>query len=298
MPIIADVTPSAGPTLSQLVTEVVTTVQGFSVAPDKLATLKVGVTASDLTMTVLGDASPGIIEIEDELIYVTQVDQSSGTLTIHPRGRGWLGTTAAAHSTGEVVVDGPTLPRSRAVMLINEVLQGLYPVLFGVGSVTGLVDGPQFELPEDATLVLDVRLLDDEGNWQRVRRWETENSHAGGTTTRGVRLPSLADGDTVQVIYGTRPLPLVTNGQYWSETGLSQAAKDIVVTGTLARFAKTLDLGRLTDRFTTPRGDSQQPQLGAGFAMARQLDADYKAALDREASALRESYPARAHFTR
>ena len=298
MPIIADVTASSGPTLGQLVTEIVTTVQGYAVAPDQLVSLKTTVTAAALILVVDGECSPGLLEIDDELVYVTAVDLLSGTCTVHPRGRGWLGTTAAAHTAGAVVVVSPTLPRSRCVTLVNDVVSSLYPSVYGVGSGTGTVDGPSLEIPADAEAILDVRVQDSNGYWQTVRHWQAENASAVGLTGRVVRLPRNCLGDLVQVVYASRPEQLAASEQYWSDTGLSIGLKDVVVMGVLARFAMVLDLGRLTDRFATPKGDQQQPQLGAGFGMARQLKADFTAALDREAKALRDLYPARSHFVR
>jgi len=298
MPIIADLIPGSGPTLDDLVTEVVATVQGFAVAPDQLATLKTGITAGALTLVVEGDASPGVFEVENELVYVTAVDPNTGTCTVHPRGRGWQGTTASAHAAGSVVSVGPALSRGRCTGLINDTLASLYPAVFGVGSGSGTVDGPMLEIPSEAEAVLDVRVLDNDGDWQRVRHWEAEHYSLAGASGRVVRLPRSCDGDSVQVVYALRPATFTSPDQQWSDTGLSLGLKDVVVLGVLARFAKVLDLGRLTDRFSSPKGDAQQPQLGAGFAMARQLQADFQAALDRETKALRDLYPARSHFVR
>lgn len=300
MPIIADVGPTQGPTLDQLVTEIIAQSQGFSISPERIATLKDAITQDALTMVVQGDnVSAGVFEVGDELILVSSVDDATGTCVIHPRGRGWQGTVAVAHDADEIVVSGPALPRARVVAAINDTINSVYPAVFGIASVTGSLetDGTVLELPADAEAVLEVRVEND-GDWERVRYWETEVSTLVGTTTRGVRLPRTSAGDTVQVIYSTRPQALSASGQHWSDTGLSLGVKDIVVMGVLARFAQSIDLGRLGDRFVTPNGDAQQPQISLGFQMARQLRTDFQAALALEATALRNLYPARSHFVR
>lgn len=301
MPIIADTSDTSGsfgPTLEDLVTDVVGAAQGLALAPDKLVTLSGAISSSALQMKLLGDVSPGVFEIGDELILVTAVEASSGTCTIHPRGRGWQGSTAAAHSAGDVVAEGPALPRHRARSWINDVISSMYPTVFGVATATGSLDSVMFETTSDAEEILDVRVLDDDGDWQRVRHWEAEAASAAATAGRVVRIPTVCLGRTVQVVFSVRPEQLSGLDQQWSDTGLSLALKDVVVTGVLAKFAKTLDIGRLSDRFSSPKGDAQQPQLGAGFAMARQLGAEFQAGLDREASALRRLYPPRTHFVR
>lgn len=297
MPIIADVTASSGPTLDELVTEITSAARGFSIAPDKWITLAGDMAEGALTFTVIGEASAGVKEIGDELVLVTAVDQESGTCTVHPRGRGWEGSVATAHLEGDVVLEGPALPRSRCAKMVNDAIAHLHPVLFGVGSVTEVTTGYRVELPAEAEHVLEVRELHD-GEWHRARHYEAEMSSEHGTTGRAVRLPSTCIGTEVKVVYAARPEPFATVDQQWSDTGLSVGAKDVVVLDVLARFAQVLDIGRLTDRFVSPKGDPQQPQLGAGFGMARQLRADYETALAREALALRTLYPARSHFVR
>lgn len=298
MPIIAETAATSGPTLGELVTEVATSAQGFAVAPDRILSLVGDLSDTALSFKVDSDCSPGVFEIGDELILVTAVDASTHVCTIHPRGRGWQGSTASVHSDGDFISESPAFPRRRIVQAINDAISGLYPQLFGVGSVTGVVASGTVELPADAELVLDVRTLVG-GSWERVRDWEAEfSSSAAPNTGKAVRVVTLSDGTEVQVVFGTLPAPLSSPEQYWSETGLSIGAKDIVVTAVLAKFVTLIDIGRLTDRFVTPRGDTQQPQIGAGVAIARQLKADYKVALDAEVAALRELHPARVHFVR
>lgn len=297
MPIIADLTPSAGPTLDQMVTEIVSTAQGHSVAPDRVITLADALTDDALTLTVIGSPSPGVFEIGDELIYVTAVDENTGTCTIHPSGRGWTGTSPAAHAAGAVVTEGPALPRARVAAAVNDVLTSLFPTIFGVAEVEGELTETMFEIPADAEFICDVRVLRDD-EWHRVVHWEAEMSSSAAATGKVVRIPRVSIGSTVQVVYGLRPEVFTAEDQRWTDTGLGLGVKDIVVMGVLARFVQALDIGRLTDRFVSPRGDTQQPQLGAGFAMARQLRTDFQAALDREAMALRKLYPARSHFVR
>lgn len=295
MPIISDSSPSYGPTFEQLITEIVTSAQGFAVAPDRMVTLTTDMTETSTSLSLDTQVSPGVFEIGDELILVTAAADKD--CTVHPRGRGWQGTLAVTHSAGDVVTEGPVFPRARCAQLINDVIQGLFPTVFGVGQIQGPMSGVMFEVPVDAELILDVRtLVDDE--WVRVRTWEPEMQSNAAMTGKVIRIPGIPEGQIVQVVFGTRPEALTDNDQRWSDTGLGSGLKDAVVAGVLARFARNLDLGRLSDRFVTPQGDSQQPQLGAGFAMARQLDADFKASLDREATALRNAYPARAHFVR
>lgn len=298
MPIIADTSATTGPTLDQLVNEITSAAQGHAITPDKVLYLSGAITDTDLSLTLAGGtASPGVFEVGDELILVTLVDSATGVATVHPRGRGWMGSTAVAHADGDLVTESPALPRARIQSSINDVILSLFPALYATDEVYATTTGTILEVPATAEFILDVRVQQSD-EWVRVHSWEQEMRSETSTTGRGLWLPTVSLGSYVQVIYATRPEPFADTTQTWSDTGLAAGVKDVVVLGVLARFAQVLDIGRLTDRMTTPRGDNQQPQLGTGFAMARQLRADFQAALDREANALRKLYPARAHYTR
>jgi hypothetical protein len=58
--------------------------------------------------------TPGVVEIDSELLYVTNVDAATtGLVTLaNGFGRGYNGTTAASHTAGAVVTSRPKFPRS------------------------------------------------------------------------------------------------------------------------------------------------------------------------------------------
>lgn len=298
MPIVATTVPAAGPNRDEMTTELLMSVQGYSLSPDSVAALRSSITSSSLTLTADGVASPGVVEIDDELIYITAVDPSTGACTVHPRGRGWKGSVAAAHSAGAVVTNTPTLPRAVAARMINDQIAALHPTLYGIASGSSQMSTDRrLELPTEAEFVLDVR--EKRGSeWVRVRAWEAEPEAPESSTRRSVIIPGVDSGVEVQVVWGLRPAPLAAGAARFSDTGLPLAAKEIVLLGALSRLSMMMDVGRLSDRFDTARGDAQQPQIGSGVQVARVLQGEYTRALQAESLALRMKYPARSHFTR
>ena len=300
MPIIADVYASDGPTLDQLVTEVVANAQGFAIAPDRHYVLVDAITASDTTLTIEGAQAPGVYEVENELVYVTAVDTVSGVCTAPSWGRGWKGSVAEAHDAGAMVTESPAFPRAVVARKINDTISTLYPRLFGVGSFDAtMADSWAVELPEDAEGVLDVRWLDPVSQeYRRIRTWEVENEAGDTTTGRSVLLPHANYGDEVRVVYSIRPQQFATGDQFWSETGLPLPIKSLVQAGTLADLVRNVDVGRFMDRMASPTSPQQQPQVSVGMQLARSMQQDFEAQLEREAQALRNRFPARQHFTR
>ena len=119
-------------TLSQLTEQTIGEVSSYVRNQESVTITTALTTASDLTITV-DDASAlskGIVEINDELLYVKKSVQASGTIQIlgtagNPTGRGWRGTTATSHISGSVVRNNPLFPRTQVKRAILETIKGM-----------------------------------------------------------------------------------------------------------------------------------------------------------------------------
>lgn len=290
----------------ELIEEILSNVRGFTAAPDQLTSLKLALTASELTLTP-DDAtvlSAGTVEIGDELLWVKSVDSTAGTATVLPQGRGWAGTTAAAHSVGDTVVVAPTLPRSRVKRAINDAITSLWPTLFAVTTTTFTYSDQQkaaWSIPADAEMILDVRYKDNLDNWQRVRQWEVEHSMPTADFTNGKALritQQFLINQTVQVVYGKRPTALSAETDQFTASGLTEGVKDLVVLAVLARLLPMLDVARLSVSHA-PADELDQPRpLGSAISIADKFRAQYEKRLELEQRTLQLLYPARVHFTR
>jgi hypothetical protein len=162
-------------TLSQLVEEILSNLQGFTADSDMVTSLSADITAADTTI-VVDDASglsAGIIEIGEELVWVRSVDTTSNTVQTLPAGRGWRGTQAVAHGAGELISVSPAVPRSAIVREINNTLRAIYPSLFAVATAEFAYDDYTkwaWDIPAEAVNVLDVRWRDQYGNWVDARK--------------------------------------------------------------------------------------------------------------------------------
>lgn len=297
--------PPDGTTRNDIVEEVLSDLQGFTAAPDQVTSLTADITATSTTLTVQDAAgvSSGILEIGDELVWVTGFDGLSGNVTLLPKGRGWRGTKAVPHVQGDTVVVSPNIPRSVVVREVNNQIRALYPSLFGVKTYQFMHDNPlqnAWALPADAEAVFDVRFKDFLGNWERVRNWEVEFSTDAAVSASGVavRVGSVPIGYPVQIVYGVRPAPLATDSALLADTGLQPGAKDLLVLGALARIIPMLDVSRLAvqhaaaDELATPR------PLGSASALADKFAKQYTQRLIEERRILSDRYPARIHWTR
>jgi len=297
--------PVDGTDRDDIVEEILSDLQGFTAAPDQVTSLTSDITADATTLTVQDAAgvSSGLLEIGDELMWVTGFDGQSGNVTLLPKGRGWRGTTAVAHGKGDTVVVSPNVPRSVVVREVNNQIRALYPSLFGVRTYEFIHDNPlqnAWPLPAEAEAVFDVRFKDYLGNYERVRNWEVEFSTDATVSTSGVavRVGHVPIGYPVQIVYGVRPTVLSTGTSLLADTGLQPGAKDLLVLGALARIIPMLDVARLevqhaaADELATPR------PLGSASALADKFTKQYQQRLVEERRILSDRYPARVHWTR
>ena len=106
-------------TLTDLINEVQINLAGYTYSQDRATHLRSAVTvttSSSAAPTILSlgstdNVGKGVIEIDEELLWIDSFDRVSNTATVAPYGRGYLGTTAAEHALDTKVTISPTFPR-------------------------------------------------------------------------------------------------------------------------------------------------------------------------------------------
>jgi hypothetical protein len=295
-------------TLANLVDEVLLNLNGYTMRQDRTTHLAADLTSSGLSLSLgsVSNIGKGIVEIDDELIWLDSYDRVSNTAVAAPYGRGYQGSTAATHSTNAKVTISPTFPKVSVKKAINDTIKASYPQLYGVDRTTFSLTATQstYALPTAAETVLAVSwdTPGPTGEWIPVKNWR-QDSQANTTAyptgqTIGI-YDRITPGRTVQVVYTKEPTALSNNADVFETvTGLPSSTKDVIVYGASYRLASFIDPGRLT--FTSAEADQADTKLqyGSGSNAARFMLALYQQRLNEEASKLRDKYPVRIHYTR
>ena len=297
-------------TFGSMTDEVVRKLAGFTLRQDRQThlTATLSATATSITVASAQNISSGIIQIDDELIYVDSYDRNSGVLTIPPYGRGYNGTSAATHQNGARVIVSPTFPSVDVKDAINETLLSTFPDLYTTGTHTFSFSTAKstYPLPEEVETVLGVsyETTGPSKEWLPIRGYrvdpmantDTFNSRNSLSIYSGVE-----PGRTVQVFYTAAPAVMDSNDDDFEiVTGLPASCKDVIILGAAARLASFIDPGRLT--FGSAESD-QQSQIagrsyGAGTNASKYLLALYDKRLAEEARKMNDRNPIRIHFTR
>ena len=297
-------------TFGQMTDEVSRKLAGFTLRQDRQTHLTVAAnaTATSITVASAQNISTGIIQIDDELIYVDSYNRNSGVLSIPPYGRGYNGTSAATHQSGARVIVSPTFPSVDIKEAINETVQAVFPDLYATSTHTFAYSTAKstYPLPNEVETVLGVsfQTTGPSKEWLPIRGWRVDpmaNTDAFNSRNSISLYSGVEPGRTVQIFYTSAPTAMDTNDDDFEiVTGLPASCKDVIVLGASARLASFVDPGRLT--FGSAESD-QQSQIagrsyGAGTNTAKYLLALYDKRLAEESRKLTDRNPTRIHFTR
>lgn len=287
-------------TFAQMVDETLGMFSSFTGVVEQATSITQDVTPSGLSLVLTdhGMAGRGLYEVDEELVFATQGDALSGTLTIAPFGRGQQGTTAVAHSAGARITRAPRLPRSRVKLALNQAIRALYPDLFAVkmdesNSVSLTQWG--YPLPADVEDVLDVQYLAPPwGNWIGVRRWRLDPKADPTSFATGY---SLAIGDSIwmgsklKVVYKARPGALVNDSDVFATvTGIQDSAADLPVIAACEKLIAADELLRTQTRSVEQSQRSTISPPGAAANASRLMHQQYTERLAVERRALQERF--------
>jgi hypothetical protein len=301
--------------------EVLINLAGYTFQQDRSTYLTSAVTTTTSTSAsplVLGLGSTdsvgkGILEVDEELMWVDSFDRVANTATVAPYGRGYLGTTAATHTADSKVTISPTFPRYTVKRAINDTIRSLGANIFAVKSTTFTFNAAQStyafaNLNIKNILTITWQDIGPSKEWRIIRRWDLDavaNPEAFGYTTGTDTVQTITLGEapisgrTVKVVYATDPNPFTSNSEvYTTVTGLPESTRDVVILGAAYRLLSFLDPARAAQ--VSPQADetdSKRP-YGASQSATKQLYALYTQRLNEETKAQQQNYPPKVHYSR
>ena len=297
------------PTLNEMIDEVRSSLAGYTLRQDRISYLTAAINTTDLAMTIGSSANlaKGVIEVDDELIWVDNFNQSTSTLNAAPGfGRGYQGTSPAPHAQYAQVTLAPTFPRLMIKKAINDVINSFYPKLWAVSSTTFTFNASQttYPLPDDAESILYMswQTTGSSLEWLPINRWRADpmaNVAAFNTQNTVNIYENIQPGRTVQVWYTTEPTTLDSNtDDYADVTGLPGSSAEVVILGASYKLLSYLDAGRIN--LSSAEADLNDTKISssAGVASSRYIYALYNQRLNEEALKLQDKYPIRIHYTK
>lgn len=302
-------------TFSSIVDDVQLDVSGFTYRQDRATYLTQPCTSGDLTLYVAStdNIGKGIIEIDDEMMWVDGYDRQLNTITIAPYGRGYNTTTATSHTATTKVVITPTYPRIAVKRAINDTINAVYPKVFAVGTTTAtfLASRTTYQLPSEAIQVLHMawQTVGPTREWLPVRQWRwdplantttwTPDSTDPGQARTVSVYDNILPGRTIQIVYSHLPNQMTNNSDVFETvTGLPSSMRDVIIYGASFRLTSYVDPARISiTSATADELDSKRP-YGTGTSITKNLQALYMQRLEEESLKQKLQYPVRVHYSR
>lgn len=303
-------------TLANMIDEVLINLAGYTFQQDRATHLTAPVTtttstsASPLILNLgsTDSVGKGILEIDEELLWVDSFDRVANTATVSPYGRGYLGTTPATHVIDSKVTISPTFPRFSVKRAINDTIRSLGASIFAVKSTSFTFNAAQStyafnNLDIKNILTVSWEDIGPSKEWRPLRRWDfesTADATAWGANAQTITLGEAPiSGRTVRIVYAADPTAFTSDSQvYTTQTGLPESTRDVVILGAAYRLLTFLDPARASQ--VSPQADetdSKRP-YGASQSATKQLYALYTQRLNEETQSQQQNYPPRVHFSR
>lgn len=296
-------------TLNDLIGEVRSSLAGFTLRQDRISYLTSALTTTSTAIPIgsSNNLAKGIIEIDDELIWIDNFNKENNTMNAAPGfGRGYQGTSPAPHAVNSQVILTPSYPRTNIKQAINDTINSLYPKLWAVYSYTFTFNASQvtYALPDDVQNVLYMswQTTGSSREWLPLKKWRADlmANVATFNTQKTINIyENVQPGRTIQVWYAATPQTMTSGTDDFSAvTGLPESCRDVVVYGAAYRLLSFVDPGRIN--LTSAESDLADSKVpgAAGSTNSRYIYALYQQRLQDESLKLSDKFPIRVHFTR
>ena len=309
----------------EMVTEVSMNLSGYTLTQDRSTYLKAAVTAvassstspTSLSLGSTDNVGKGIVEIDEELMWIDTYDRVGNTATVAPYGRAYLGTTLAAHALDTKVTISPTFPRFSIKRAINDSINAIGSSIFAASTTTitsnAAVSAYRLPATGDALKIRNILAIAYQSigaskEWIPIRTYRFDGN-ANNTAFDSKQTVSIYDvipsGRTIQIVYSKDPAPFselatlaLTNAQDFATiTELPDSCKDVVILGATYRLLSNLDPARAS--MVSPQADetdSKRP-YGSSQSLTKQVYALFNQRLNEEIKKQQDKYPIRVHYS-
>lgn len=242
----------------------------------------------------------GIIEVDDELMWLS--DAGNTSVTLQPNGRGVMNTPAVPHAVTTQVKNDPLIPRARIFQEIQAVIRQMQPDLYAVKTYSFTVSPVQttYEIPADVNKLLSVQhdVVGPTQEWLTMTAyWIDQNAatvSGKALTLRGVIDP----GRTVQLVYAADlPVPASTLEDL-EGSGIPAEMHDVIRYGACWRVVQTLPVGRLNLKSIPAQTNAENVTPAVISEISKQFAQMFQLRRQEERQRQLDKYPPRKHYVR
>ena len=263
-------------------------------------TLAINATVTSITFQydLSGIRPGGVIQIDNELMYVWEISAGSKSVTVE---RGWNGTTAAAHAASSVATVDPKFPRAQILEAMNAELDDLASPMNGLFQIKILelnYNGTDLmiNLPTTDKIIdlISVSLRYISTDYIKVRRCRLIRDLPNDDFNTGyaIRFDEQVRAGRMVIVYKSPFTNITTESQnIQNVTGLPTSCEDILILGSQIRLVGPREIKR---NFTESQGDTRRPDEVPSGSVGNSITNLLRMRRDRitsEAAKLMRQYP-------
>ena len=245
-----------------------------------------------------GIRAGGVIQIDNELMYVWEVDSGSKTATVE---RAWNGTTAVAHVVYSVAIVDPKFPRAQILEAINaeiddlsSPMNGLYQIKsmeLNYNGTSTMINLPTIDKIIDLVSVTVRYIATDYPKITRcrlIRDLPNDDFNSG----YAIRFDEQVRAGRIIVVYKSPFTNVTTETQNLQNiAGFPATAEDILIMGAQIRLVSPREVKR---NFTESQGDTRRSEEVPTGSVSSSINNIIRMRRDRitaEAARLARQYP-------
>ena len=245
-----------------------------------------------------GMRAGGVIQIDNELMYVWEVSSGSKSITVE---RAWNGTTAAAHAAGAVAIVDPKFPRSQILEAINAEIDDLSSPMNGLYQIKSLelnYNGTwnMINLPTTDKIIdlvsVTVRYIATDYPVIRKCRLIRDLPNDDFSAGYAIRFDEQVRAGRMIVVYKAPFANVTTEAQNLQNiAGFPTTAEDILIMGAQIRLVSPREVKR---NFTESQGDTRRSEEVPTGSVSSSINNIIRMRRDRitaEAARLARQYP-------
>jgi len=292
-----------------------------------------GISSSDTTLGYANDMfsveeedaldAGAIIEVGQELMFSTALNTVTNEITVT---RGARGTTAAAHSAGDIIKITPAFPRKNVFDAVSDQIKNLYPTLFAVETLS-LVASTGYKLlgtygTDGDTynyLVAPLKAISQYTDWQSgsdqtglkyngvaiemidlpnpfvwtddTQTERTKTYTSGPNVVHAVQFVGISAGHTVYVTFKKKFVAPTSEATTLSTVGLETEYEPIIMAGVAAQMLVGKDIKTVDARYITEQMATQNYPVGSSNTISSSLLRYQQLLIQQARSNLRSKYP-------
>ena len=234
-------------------------------------------------------AGGALVEVNQELMLVTNIVSSTRTLTV---ARGYAGTTADSHGDKTNMFINPTFPRKSVFDAVADNISRLYPSLYNITTTNVTSNSTYAEVPAPTVSVVNSWVQNASGDQYTSAGIELLTNFPPSSTNTAVQFSNTSNGKTVYLVVKRKfGRPTAETDDLSTACFLEDSYHQIIMIGAVADIMGATDVDASTQEFITEKLSAENYPIGSGERLRNALLRLRSLLIDEARGDLRSLYP-------